>query len=89
MSTIAFDEPDLAEAQCLVERARKLPPQLRETIAAQLLASLDAPEDADESLAAWHAELQRRVDGIRDGTMPTYSVEETMAYVRQVLGKAR
>lgn len=85
MSVTAFAEPDLIEAKNLVERARKLPSLLRENIAAQLLASLDAPEDSDERLAAWHAELQRRVDGIRDGSMPTYSIEETMAYLHQAL----
>lgn len=45
--------------------------------------------DGHATLAEWHAELQSRVDGIKDGTMKTYSIEETMDYLYAELARSR
>lgn len=39
--------------------------------------------------AYWHAELTRRVEAVENGTMRTYSIEETMAYLRQVAAEGQ
>jgi putative addiction module component (TIGR02574 family) len=79
----ATTTPGSDEARELIDRALKLPPADRERIAHELLDSVYPPEDPEEVKKAWRAELQRRVDAIQNGTMKTYSIEETMAYLRQ------
>lgn len=48
--------------------ALRLEPDARAELAAELLASLDGPEDSDAE-AAWDAEIERRVAAIEAGTM--------------------
>lgn len=81
------ETPEAQEARELVERAMKLSAPIREKIANELLDSVYPPEDPEEVKKAWRAELQRRVDAIQNGTMKTYSIEETMAYLRQALAE--
>ncbi|HVL13778.1 MAG TPA: addiction module protein [Gemmata sp.] len=85
----ATTTPETPEARDIIERALQLPPVERERIAHQLLDSVYPPDDPEEVKRAWRAELQHRMDAIRDGTMKTYSVEETMAYLRQALAERR
>jgi hypothetical protein len=47
--------------------ALRLEPAARAEVAAELLASLDGPPDADAE-AAWDAEIQRRIEAIETGT---------------------
>ena len=75
--------PETPEAREIIDRALKLSPPERETIARVLLESVFPPDDPEEAKKAWRAELQRRMDAIDNGTMKTYSIEETMAYLRQ------
>jgi putative addiction module component (TIGR02574 family) len=48
--------------------ALRLGPDARAEVAAELLASLDGPADADAA-AAWDAEIERRIEAIEAGTM--------------------
>jgi putative addiction module component (TIGR02574 family) len=48
--------------------ALRLEPDARAEVAAELLASLDGPADA-EAAAAWDAEIERRIEAIEAGTM--------------------
>jgi putative addiction module component (TIGR02574 family) len=48
--------------------ALRLQPDARAELAAELLASLDGPDDADAE-AAWDAEIDRRVAAIEAGTI--------------------
>lgn len=88
-ATTTPETPENAEARDLVERALRLPPVVREQIAHQLLDSVYPPEDPEEVKKAWRAELQKRFDEIKNGTVKTYSIEETMAYLRQSLAERR
>jgi len=67
----------------IIDRALQLSPADREQIANELLDSVYPPEDPEVVKNAWRAELQRRIDAIDNGTMKTYSLAETMAYLRQ------
>ena len=71
------------EAQEILDRALKLPETDRAAIGHVLLDSVHPPPNSYESAEELRAELQRRMDAIENGTMKTYSIEETMAYLRQ------
>ena len=80
MTTVA-DETELTPE--LVERVLKLSPASRDRLLG-LLAPERPPPLGEADRAALRAELQRRHDAVLDGSMPTYTIEETMAYLRQV-----
>ena len=71
------------EGDEVLNQALKLSVTERERIARRLLDSIEPPNSYDSPEALW-AELQRRVDAVENGTMKTYTLEETMAYLRQV-----
>lgn len=48
--------------------ALRLAPEARAELAAELLASLDRPADADAE-AAWNTEIVRRIEAIEAGTI--------------------
>lgn len=52
----------------LLAQALRLDPKDRATLASELLASLDGPEDLDAQ-AAWEVEIQRRVAALEAGTL--------------------
>jgi putative addiction module component (TIGR02574 family) len=54
-------------AQAVLADALRLDAETRAALAAELLASLDGPEDGDAE-AAWNAEIERRVAQIEAGT---------------------
>ena len=62
-------------AQAVLADALRLDPEVRAEIAAELLASLDGPEDPGAE-AAWEAEVQRRIAAIESGEMKLESWEE-------------
>ena len=68
-------------AQALLQEALALPAEERATVAAELLASLDAPptEDAEAVRAAWAAEIERRARRVLGGE----STGEPWATVRE------
>lgn len=62
--------------------ALRLDPDTRAELAAELLASLDGPADADAE-AAWAAEIDRRVEAIESGAVKL----EPWALVKQRIEK--
>ncbi|MBY0459675.1 MAG: hypothetical protein K2V38_20335 [Gemmataceae bacterium] len=80
--TTATDETELTPE--LVERVLKLSPASRD----RLLGLLDPPPPPTPDWAAapdaLRAELQRRIEAVENGTMKTYTIDETTAYLRQV-----
>lgn len=78
-----------AQAKTVYDLGIQLPADSREVVALQLLESIDyPPEDPEEVKRAWQIELQRRVDEIESGRAKTFSLEESMAYLRQVVAEA-
>ena len=55
-------------AQTVLAQALRLDPDDRAQLAAELIASLDGPADADVE-AAWAAEIDRRVAAVETGTV--------------------
>ncbi len=82
MSTITT--PETSEVRDVLDRALKLSVAERELIAHRLLDSVHPPPNTFESEDALRAELLRRIKAVENGTMKTYTLEETMAYLRQV-----
>lgn len=72
------------EVQEIIDRAMKLLPTEREFVALRLLDSVEPPPNSFESPEALRAELKRRIEAVQNGTMKTYSIEETMEHLRQV-----
>jgi putative addiction module component (TIGR02574 family) len=80
--------PEQDHVRDIVAEAMKLPPDVRESVALELLDSIEeSPEDPEAVKKAWQEELERRMKSVRDGTVRTYSVEETMAYLRQTIAE--
>ena len=74
--------PDTLESELL-----RLPPAVRARLAEVLLASLDADAKAGpaaEVEAAWEAEVARRVEELRSGTVAGIPADEVFA---EVLGR--
>ena len=61
--------------QDLVREALSLPDRERADIAAQLIASLDVPEDPATLEAEWAAEIERRAERVLTGDSPGESWE--------------
>ena len=78
------ETPEMAEAREIIARALKLPSALREQVGLEVLHSVDfPPRDPEVQRAEFQAKLQRRIDDIKSGKTKTYSLAETMAYLRQ------
>jgi putative addiction module component (TIGR02574 family) len=74
-------------AEALLADALRLDADSRAALAAELLASLDGPEDPDAE-AAWNAEIERRVAAIEAGTVrlePWESVKRRIE--KDILGR--
>lgn len=75
------------EVRDIVARARKLPAALQESIANQLLDSVEADEGyTEEELAD---ELQRRWDEYKRGDVQAIPIEEFQAELRQRIAERR
>jgi len=87
MSTATATEaaPDTELTIELVERAMKLSPENRERLIELLHAGppIPAPSPVGD-WEYWKAEIKRRIEAVENGTMKTYSIEETMEYLRQI-----
>jgi len=67
--------------------ALRLEPDARAEVAAELLASLDGPADADAE-QLWAAEIERRAAGLEAGTEEVESWDETKRRIeRDILGR--
>jgi putative addiction module component (TIGR02574 family) len=74
-----------AELETLKQAALALPQSERASLASDLVASLDGPEDADVA-AAWDIEICRRINEIAAGTAQFLEVDEVLARARARLG---
>jgi putative addiction module component (TIGR02574 family) len=70
----------------LMDAALQLPWAARRHLADRLLASLDGPGPLSPE---WKAEIARRLQAQDEGRMPTYTLAETMAYLRAVDAEGR
>lgn len=68
----------MANAQAVLDEALQLSPDDREWIAAALIGSLEKEPGYDE---AWREELDRRWQGVLDGTAKVYDEDEAEALV--------
>ena len=67
--------------------ALRLEPEARAELAAEILASLDGPADADAE-AAWNIEIERRIEAIEAGQSPLEPWEQLKRRVeRDLLGR--
>ena len=74
-------------AQAMLAEALRLDAESRAALAAELLASLDGPEDGDAE-AAWNAEIERRVAQIEAGTTRLEPWEDVKRRIeKQILGR--
>ena len=74
-------------AAAVLAEALRLDEQARAELAAELLASLDGPADADAE-ALWAAEIERRVAAIEAGTASLESWDDVRRRIdRDVLGR--
>ena len=88
MSAPTQPTPELELTPDLVERVMKLSAESKDKLVGMLMEDLDGPADDPEVVRAeWRAEIARRVEAVRSGAMKTYSVEETLAYLRQRLAE--
>ena len=77
------------EADEILDRAMKLSAAEREAIARRLLDSVYPPPNTYESADALRAELQRRIEAVENGTMKTYTLEETLQHMQKALDEGR
>lgn len=74
--------PEMAEE--LIERALTLSREDRERIIIALLPSIDSPPGRpDSDWEYWKAEIARRAEAVRNGTVKTHTLEEAMALIRK------
>jgi putative addiction module component (TIGR02574 family) len=74
-------------AHALLADALRLDVKARADLAAELLASLDGPADADAE-QAWAAEIERRAAALEAGTEQVESWDETKRRIeRDILGR--
>jgi putative addiction module component (TIGR02574 family) len=70
----------------IAEEALSLPSEARASLADRLVESLDPAEDGYVR-RLWAAEALRRRDEVRDGSVQSIPGEETLARVRQAVGR--
>lgn len=74
-------------ARSVLAEALQLGAEARAEIAAELLASLDGPDDPDAEVA-WAAEIERRVAEIEAGTVKLEDWEDVKRRIeRDILGR--
>lgn len=74
-------------AQTVLKEALRLEPDARAEVAAELMASLDGPEDPDAE-AAWTLEIERRVAALEAGTVKLEPWDEVKRRIeREILGR--
>jgi hypothetical protein len=73
-------------ARAVVAEAMKLPPDIRESVALELLESIeDRPADADAAKTAWREEIARRVEDVKTGSVELVDAKQALAEARQRL----
>ena len=75
-----------ATFDAVLELALQLPIEDRSRIALRLIESADDAED-DELSPAWRAEIEKRMESVRNGTAKLISHDEVMARLRGKLAE--
>ena len=78
----------MTKADAILDAAMQLDHDLRANLALRLLESLDGPPDAGWE-AAWAEELERRVEGIRDGSARLVPAAEVHRRLRERIAGSR
>lgn len=73
--------------ETVLNDALLLPLEERSRIATRLIESMD--DDNFEHSSAWQAEIERRIESVKEGTAKLISHDEAMASVRQKLAEQR
>lgn len=74
----------MADPAKVVAEALTLGPRERAAIIVELLESLDGDPETDVS-AAWDAEIRRRVDQVRDGSVEGDALSDAIAELDEVV----
>lgn len=74
----------MADPGKVVAEALTLRPRDRAAIIVELLESLDGDPETDVS-AAWDAEIKRRVDQVRDGSVEGDALSEAIAELDEIV----
>lgn len=73
----------------VLQDALQLPKAERSLIATRLIESVDDTDDDAEPSPAWQAEINSRMESIRQGTAQLMPHDEVMAEVRRKLAEQR
>jgi putative addiction module component (TIGR02574 family) len=76
------------DAKRVIDEALRLPVDIRAALAGELLASLDDSELEPDREAAWSTEIRDRIDAYERGDVTAVPVDEALAQIRAVRGKA-
>lgn len=87
-------KPGPTDAEAVLREALELPSDDRAGIAAELLASLDEPEDADTARSLWAKELEQRARLVLSGQSPgkvgrAYDSGSPMSLLGELAGPIR
>lgn len=84
-ATTTPETPETELTPELIERVMKLSHESREKLLGLLEEVTPIPRPPPVGDAAyWKAEIARRIAAVENGTMKTYTIEETMAYLRAI-----
>ncbi|VTU02046.1 unnamed protein product [Gemmataceae bacterium] len=84
-SATTTETPETELTPELIERVMRLSPESQARLRELLGEGPPVPElEPVGDWAYWKAEIKRRIDAVENGTMKTYSLQETMEYLRQV-----
>jgi hypothetical protein len=76
------------DAKRVIDEALRLPADIRDSLAGELLASLDDSELEADREGAWSTEIRDRIDAYERGDVTAVPVDEGLAQIRAVRGKA-
>jgi putative addiction module component (TIGR02574 family) len=76
------------DAKRVIDEALRLPADIRAALAGELLASLDDSELEADRDAAWSTEIRDRIEAYERGDVTAVPVEQALAQIRAVRGKA-
>jgi len=76
------------DAKRVIDEALRLPVDIRAALARELLASLDDSDLEPDREAAWRTEIRDRIDAYERGDVTAVPVDEALAQIRAVRGKA-
>jgi putative addiction module component (TIGR02574 family) len=76
------------DAKRVIDEALRLPVDIRAALAGELLASLDDSELEPDREAVWSTEIRNRIDAYERGDVTAVPVDEALAQIRAVRGKA-